>query len=121
MLRTATLHSTMLEVAQQIELEILARELLATLEAERDAAAPADTEAVSPDKAIGRLSRLDAMQMQQVAMDAERRRENRITELTLALQRMDDGEYGTCQRCRATIAYTRLEALPEARFCGQCA
>ena len=111
----------MLEVAQQIELEILARELLAALEAERDAASPEDTEAVSPDQAIGRLSRLDAMQMQQVAVDAERRRENRITELTLALQRMDDGEYGSCQRCSKDINYARLETLPEARFCGDCA
>lgn len=111
----------MLEVTQQIELEIKARDLLAILEAERDSAPSADTEAVCPDAAIGRLSRLDAMQMQQVAMEAERRREKRITELTLALQRMDNGEYGICQCCGKPMIYPRLEALPEARHCGDCA
>lgn len=34
-----------------------------------------------------------------------------------ALRRLDDGTYGTCEACGASIPDERLEALPAARFC----
>jgi DnaK suppressor protein len=37
-----------------------------------------------------------------------------------ALDRMDAGTYGTCERCRQPIAEERLEALPAARLCIGC-
>jgi DnaK suppressor protein len=37
-----------------------------------------------------------------------------------ALDRMDAGTYGTCERCRQPIADERLEALPAARLCIGC-
>ena len=76
---------------------------------------------VSPDKALGRLSRLDSMQMQEMAKDAQRRREKRIQDLRKALDRMDAGVYGTCERCSEWIDYERLIAQPEAMSCGSCA
>jgi len=88
---------------------------------ERDAPLIGATDAISLDVSIGRLSRRDAMQMQEVAKDAERRRENQITELTLALERMDNGDYGMCECCREWIAFKRLEARPEVRLCRECA
>ena len=44
-----------------------------------------------------------------------------ITAIDAALARMARGEYGSCTRCGATIPWTRLEALPEARECVPCA
>ena len=37
-----------------------------------------------------------------------------------ALARLDDGTYGTCQRCGKPIAPARLEALPWAAHCIEC-
>jgi DnaK suppressor protein len=34
-----------------------------------------------------------------------------------ALERIDDGTYGTCQRCGKPIAPARLEAIPWATLC----
>ena len=37
-----------------------------------------------------------------------------------ALRRIDEGTYGTCQRCGKPIAEERLEALPYAELCIDC-
>jgi DnaK suppressor protein len=37
-----------------------------------------------------------------------------------ALQRMDAGSYGVCERCGQPIVEERLEALPAARLCLRC-
>ncbi len=70
--------------------------------------------------AIGRLSRVDAMQnqaMQHELHDRERHRENELVE---ALRRMDEGSYGRCARCEQAIPYGRLLVVPEARNCVAC-
>lgn len=110
----------MLSIDQQIELEVRARDELDRLrgEASRD---EADPQAVAVDVAIGRLSRLDSMQMEEVRQDAVRRRNVRIHELQEALRRMDEGDYGRCEGCGEWIAYERFEQRPEAALCGACA
>jgi len=109
----------MLTVDQMIDLEIIARDELERLKTE-SVEAKSDTRVVSPDNAIGRLSRLDSMQMQEMALDAQRRREARILQLQEALERMDSGDYGTCALCHQTIEYERLSTYPEATVCGRC-
>lgn len=37
-----------------------------------------------------------------------------------ALERLDEGTYGTCTRCGRPIAEERLEALPYAELCIEC-
>ena len=37
-----------------------------------------------------------------------------------ALQRIDDGTYGECQRCGNPIPKVRLDAIPFARLCVTC-
>ncbi len=110
----------MLTVDQLIDLEVRIQEEIESLQAEMEAS-EAEREAISPDKGIGRLSRLDAMQMQEVAKDAQRRREERLQMLEAAQERIDEGEYGHCQRCGEAITWARLEARPEAIYCGRCA
>ena len=44
-----------------------------------------------------------------------------LSEATEALQRLDAGDYGRCERCGAAIAPERLEARPTARTCIRCA
>ena len=43
-----------------------------------------------------------------------------LRDVVSALQRMDDGNFGNCERCGEVIAEKRLEALPFARFCIGC-
>lgn len=72
-------------------------------------------------QSVGRLSRMDALQVQAMAMAAERRRQVRIASLRKALSRMEAGEYGYCERCGEAIPMGRLEVDPTARFCVGCA
>lgn len=44
-----------------------------------------------------------------------------IRMIEAALARMDDGSYGACTRCGEEIAQARLDAMPEAPLCIQCA
>lgn len=83
-------------------------------------AADSGTEAVSPDKAIGRLSRLDSMQMQQMALAGKRRLEDERSRLKEALQRVEKGTFGSCAFCRQDIARERLEYQPDAISCVPC-
>lgn len=110
----------MLSVEEQIDLEIRARDELQKLRQEAETE-EVDPQAVAVDVAIGRLSRLDSMQMEEVRKDAARRRNQRIHELQEALRRMDEGSYGLCEGCGEWITYARLEQRPEAALCGGCA
>jgi DnaK suppressor protein len=47
----------------------------------------------------------------------EENSEQVLTEIDAALQRIEDGTYGTCEACGEPIGEDRLEALPWARLC----
>lgn len=70
---------------------------------------------------VGRLSRMDAMQAQAMAMAAQRRRQGELARIEAALRRLADGEYGHCSECGEEIARKRLEIDPVATACVRCA
>ncbi|HUF04100.1 MAG TPA: TraR/DksA C4-type zinc finger protein [Aridibacter sp.] len=76
---------------------------------------------VKPDNAIGRLSRVDAMQQQQMSLELRRARETELIRLERALNLIEKGEYGICPRCEDEIALKRLHASPDVIFCFECA
>ena len=43
--------------------------------------------------------------------------EGELADVEHALQRLDDGTYGTCEACGKPIDDARLEAMPATRFC----
>ena len=47
--------------------------------------------------------------------------EDLLTAIDTALQRIEDGTYGTCANCGKPIAEERLEALPWTDLCIDCA
>lgn len=53
-----------------------------------------------------------------VALDGRTR--TRHAEVSDALHRMANGEYGSCVRCGANIPFGRLVVLPEAAHCVSC-
>jgi DnaK suppressor protein len=44
----------------------------------------------------------------------------RITQVERALDRLDDGQYGWCERCGNAIPVERLAAFPSATLCVSC-
>lgn len=62
-------------------------------------------------------SKTSSLEMMSVLEHNERRV---IEELDLALEKIDDGSYGTCEDCGETIGTARLEAMPTARLCIEC-
>lgn len=64
--------------------------------------------------AVGRLSRMDALQGQAMAQETQRRRHNEIMRIKRALTRIDEGEYGYCQVTGELIPRARLELDPAA-------
>ena len=44
-----------------------------------------------------------------------------ISDIRAALVRIDNGTYGTCAKCGGKISKSRLEALPTAALCIECA
>ena len=43
-----------------------------------------------------------------------------LEEVEAALDRMNEGEYGTCMDCGQKISKKRLDAVPWARYCVPC-
>jgi DnaK suppressor protein len=79
-------------------------------------------EAVALDQqSVGRLSRMDAMQAQAMAKANERQRRVELSRIDSALRRIDEDEYGYCQKCGEEIAEKRLAVDPAASFCVDCA
>jgi len=78
------------------------------------------TAAISPDVSIGRLSRLDSMQMQQMALAGKRRLEEERARLHEAEHRINTGSYGRCLRCHQDIVPERLDYQPDAVTCVPC-
>jgi len=70
---------------------------------------------------VGRLSRMDAMQIQAMAIETDRRRKVELQRIEAALRRLDEGEYGFCVSCGKAIARKRLENDPTAPTCIACA
>ncbi len=70
---------------------------------------------------VGRLSRMDAMQMQSMAQETQRRRKLELLRIQGALQRIENGDYGYCVKCDEAIKPKRLQLEPAIPTCIDCA
>jgi DnaK suppressor protein len=96
--------------------------LLAMKAALGEAEASGDEAPVELDQArMGRLSRMDALQIQAMSKETGRRRRQLLRDVDLALERLERGEYGLCRECGEAIAEARLDIQPAARLCIDCA
>ena len=76
---------------------------------------------ISPDNAIGRLTRMEAINSKSVADENIRKLQQRIVKLKAAIKRVEDDEYGICLKCEDEISANRLKSVPEATLCIKCA
>lgn len=70
---------------------------------------------------VGRLSRMDAIQTQAMALEVERRRAAEIHRIEAALRRMQTGAFGQCVVCDEDIGAQRLAVDPAIATCIRCA
>ena len=88
---------------------------------------PADSSAADrapvelDQQSVGRLSRIDAMQVQAMALATDKRRKAELARVAAALQRVDTDEFGYCEICGEEIATARLENNPAVTTCIGCA
>jgi DnaK suppressor protein len=54
------------------------------------------------------------------SLTLRRHLESLLAEVRDALQRLDEGTYGSCEACGNVIDSARLEALPHASLCLRC-
>tara|TARA_R110002072_G_scaffold19558_6_gene72509 strand:- start:765 stop:1091 length:327 start_codon:yes stop_codon:yes gene_type:complete len=94
----------------------LKAELTALSESGREDRKPVELD----QQSVGRLSRLDSMQVQAMAKAADSRRVAEIRRIDAALARIDAGEFGWCVECGESIADKRLETDPAAPRCAEC-
>lgn len=78
-------------------------------------------ESITPDNAIGRLTRMEAIQAQSMSQEGRRRQQSRLQKIERALERIEKGSYGTCVKCGEEIPKGRLEIMPESALCVKCA
>jgi len=71
--------------------------------------------------AVGRLSRIDAMQAQAMSLDADRRRQVELARISGALGRLDEGTFGECASCGEDIERRRLDHDASMPLCLECA
>lgn len=79
------------------------------------------TRPVSPDSAIGRLSRLEALNELAVNEKALASARTRQARLNSALDQLNDPGFGFCGHCDEPIPFARLLSIPETRLCVACA
>lgn len=75
---------------------------------------------VLDQQAVGRLSRMDALQSQAMAQAQAARRQTQRLRLTQALKRIDAGTFGFCTDCGDDLEPARLDADPTVPRCLSC-
>jgi DnaK suppressor protein len=76
---------------------------------------------VSPDDAIGRLSRMDAINNKSVAEAALHKAKEKLKKLEYAKTQIGKEGFGLCKQCTQPIPIGRIIIRPESLYCVSCA
>lgn len=79
------------------------------------------TQPIAPENAIGRISRMDAINHKSVAEASLRTARKKWNNLRHALSKIDDPDFGLCSRCGGPIPSARLLFMPQSTRCVHCA
>lgn len=93
---------------------------LAALDAEDALGAEGQKVVELDQQAVGRLSRMDALQSQAMARAQAARRAAERQRIRAALARLDEGEWGYCTDCGEALEPRRLAADPAVPRCLSC-
>jgi len=76
---------------------------------------------IAPENAIGRISRMDAINNKSVTEAALLKAEEKLRMLEYGLTQLDKKGFGTCARCQQPIPLGRLLLMPQSIHCVHCA
>lgn len=79
------------------------------------------TKPISPSGAIGRVSRMDAINNKSVNEASLRQAEIKLGNLNRVLSKINDDDFGVCLKCKQPIPIGRIMIRPESLFCVNCA
>jgi DnaK suppressor protein len=101
------------EIRSLIEAEI--KKTTSKIVGYREMAAP-----VSPDNAIGRVSRMDAIVNKSIFETSLQRAEEKLSQLKEMLGKLDEPAFGLCARCKKPIPVKRIVLMPQSKYCVHC-
>ena len=78
------------------------------------------TKPIAPENAIGRISRIDAINNKSINDSALRQARSKLDKLHLAVQKCNEPEFGVCMKCKGPIPMGRLFLMPESLSCVRC-
>jgi len=78
------------------------------------------TKPIEPDCAIGRVSRMDAINNKSINEAAFRKAQDKLKKINISLERMSDLDFGKCIQCDEPIPIQRLLLMPGS-LCIRCA
>lgn len=76
---------------------------------------------IAPENAIGRISRMDAINNKSINEAALRKASIRLVALKEALEKINDEDFGKCASCGEAIPIGRLLLRPQSKACVKCA
>ena len=79
------------------------------------------TKPIPPENAIGRVSRMDAINNKSVNEAALCQTELTLQKLRIALTKVDDPNFGNCYSCGNKIPWGRIMLVPHSNKCVHCA
>lgn len=78
------------------------------------------TKPIEPDCAIGRVSRMDAINNKSINQAALQKANDKLNKINISLERINDKDFGCCINCGDKIPIQRLLIMPGAQ-CIKCA
>jgi len=79
------------------------------------------TKPIAPDCAIGRVSRMDAINNRSVSVAALTKKKEKLLALKSIINHIDDDNFGKCISCGNEIPLGRILIIPESKKCMSCA
>ncbi|WP_422359045.1 TraR/DksA family transcriptional regulator [Reichenbachiella sp.] len=79
------------------------------------------TKPISPENAIGRVSRMDAINNKSINEASLRKAEEKLSKLKVARSKIYDNDFGICVRCKNPIPVGRIMLMPQSNKCVNCA
>lgn len=101
-----------LSIQIQAKMKRLERQIIDLLE---------QTKPVEPDCAIGRVSRMDAINNKSVNESTLAKKQNQMRGLDIALEDLHKPDFQNCIVCGFEIPLERIFIMPESRKCLSCA
>ncbi|MFT4697587.1 MAG: DnaK suppressor protein [Flavobacteriaceae bacterium] len=78
------------------------------------------TKPIAPENAIGRVSRMDAINNKSVNQLALTNAELKLNNLKIALSNINDNDFGICIKCKKPIPLGRILLRPQSITCVNC-